>query len=177
MSAARVIAGVFGIAVIGSLSEAQEEQMQLQPKWEYVADRVMGGVSSGKMRIHEIAGRRAAHLTGDVSLDNNGGFIQMAFDVSTDATGWTGIEIEVLGNGETYEVRLKTTQLSRPWQSFRAVFEAPEIWTTVRVPFADLEAYRTSARFSAGELRRVGVLAVGRAFTADIAVSDVRFYR
>ena len=37
-----------------------------------------------------------------------------------------------------------------------------------------LEAYRTDANFDASELRRVGVVAVGREFAVDVAVSGVR---
>lgn len=176
MTLTKVLACVAGLGLASSLA-AQDGQMQLIPKWEYVADRVMGGVSAGEMRMHEVSGRQAAHLTGQVSLDNNGGFIQMAFDYRGDASGWTGIEMDVLGNDEAYELRLKTTALTRPWQSYRAIFKAPGVWTTLRVPFAELEAYRTSAPFDANALRRIGVLAVGRVFTADVAVSDVRLYR
>jgi hypothetical protein len=173
-----VSAFVFLLFVIaGQQAAAQETGMQLDPTWEYVADRVMGGVSNGTLTQTTVQGRQAAHLTGQVSLDNNGGFIQMAFGMTAYAAGWDGLELDVCGNGEVYDLRLKTDQLTRPWQSFRVEFVASEAWTTVRVPFDSLEPYRTTATFDARRLRRVGVLAVGRAFTADVAVADVRLYR
>ncbi len=153
------------------------DPMQLDPDWRYVADRVMGGVSSGALRLHDGATGPVAQLTGQVSLDNNGGFIQMAFDVDADARGWSGIEMDVRGNGETYELRLKTDQLSRPWQSFRAPFVAGPDWQTIRFEFDAFEAHRTDAVFDAAQLRRIGVLAIGRAFEADVSVANVRFFR
>lgn len=153
------------------------DQMQLEPEWRYVADRVMGGVSSGELRLHAGATGTVAHLTGQVSLDNDGGFIQMAFDVDADASDWSGIEIDVRGNGEIYELRLKTDQLSRPWQSFRAAFMAGPEWQTIRLEFDAFQAHRTDAVFDAAQLRRVGVLAIGRAFEADVSVTNVRFFR
>ena len=46
-------------------------------RWDYVADRVMGGVSSGEAQIVRDGADSAVHLTGTVSTDNNGGFIQV----------------------------------------------------------------------------------------------------
>ena len=121
--------------------------MELNPDWEYVADTVMGGVSSGQLTQAGVAGKSTARLTGKVLLDNNGGFIQMVFDLdegqTVDVSGWRGIEIDVRGNGATYEMRLRTDQLSRPWQSFRAGFVAPQELTTHRLPFDGFEAHRT----------------------------------
>ncbi|WP_318173673.1 CIA30 family protein [Pseudosulfitobacter pseudonitzschiae] len=105
-----------------------------------------------------------------------GGFIQMAFDLAEDAGGWTGLELDVYGNDERYDLRLRTTRLTRAWQSFRTEFVATAAWTTIKVPFDALEAYRTDASFDASELRRVGVVAVGREFAVDVAVSGVRLY-
>ncbi|MEQ6248690.1 CIA30 family protein [Sulfitobacter sp. HNIBRBA3233] len=152
---------------------------KLDPDWEYVADAVMGGVSQGALRIEDVSGRRAAHLQGDVSLENDGGFIQIAFDLDGDhdAAAYAGIVLWVHGNGAEYEMRLRTTALSRPWQSFRAVFTAPADWTEVRLPFAGFEPNKTEASFDPAQLRRIGVLAYGREMQADIAVSDIGFYR
>lgn len=156
--------------------------MELTPDWEYVADTVMGGVSTGRTTRETVQGCKATRLTGTVSLDNNGGFVQMAFDLkpdgtALDASGYTGLEIDVLGNGETYDLRLRTDALARPWQSFRTDFIAPSEWTTIRVPFTNIIAHKTDASFDPAGLRRIGVLAIGRVFEADVAVCAVRLYR
>lgn len=144
--------------------------------WEFVADTVMGGVSSGQITQGDVAGRKATRLTGDVSLDNNGGFIQMAADLRVDASGWTGIAVDLTGNGAEYDIRLRTDQLQRPWQSFRTGFRAPRTWTTLKFPFVDFDSHNTTMVFDPAQLRRIGILAVGEAMEADIAVARVAFY-
>lgn len=94
-----------------------------------------------------------------------------------DPSEWAGIEVEILGNRERYEMRLRTTALTRPWQSFRTGFEAPAAWTTLRFPFSDFTPHRTEAVFDPSELRRIGLLAVGREMEADIAVAAIRLFR
>ena len=166
----------------GGAAVGEETSMELATDWVFVADTVMGGVSRGQVSRESLAGRQAARLTGTVSLENDGGFVQVATslgsqDAPLDARGWTGIEVDVLGNGETYELRLRTDELTRPWQSYRRPFVAPPEWVTVRAPFAELEAHRTDRSFDAARLRRLGVVAIGREFEADVAVGDVRLYR
>ena len=117
--------------------------MELEPIWEYVADTVMGGVSRGAFAREIVDGRRAARLFGRVSLENNGGFIQMAFDLheggaDVDVSAWDGIGMDVYGDGGTYDIRLRTAQLNRPWQSFRADFVGEPHWQKIKIPFSSL---------------------------------------
>lgn len=151
--------------------------MELTPNWEFVADAVMGGVSTGEVR-NDPEGTR---LTGRVSLDNNGGFVQMAFNLAdgaaVDVSAWDGLEIDVCGNGEVYDMRLRTDQLKRPWESYRASFLAEPEWRCLRLPFSGFHPHRTEIPLDLKRLRRIGVLAIGRAFDADVTVRAVRFYR
>jgi hypothetical protein len=149
--------------------------------WRYVADGVMGGVSRGAMTCEAIEGRPALRLTGQVSLDNNGGFIQLSLDLSdtgasVDASGFAGIAVDANGNGERYNVHLRTDDLRRPWQSYRQGFHAGSGWRTYRLPFAGFEGHRTPAPLNVARLRRIGIVAIGREFGADIAVGGVRFF-
>lgn len=149
--------------------------------WELIADRVMGGVSSGARRREVIEGRDAIHLQGDVSLENNGGFLQIALDLApdgsaVDASQWAGIEIDVIGNGESYNLHLRTADVTRPWQSYRLSFVAEPAWQTVRLPFTEFEAHRIDAPLDLSTLRRIGIVAIGRDFHVDIAISGVRFH-
>jgi hypothetical protein len=155
--------------------------IQLAPKWEFVSDNVMGGVSSGSVAEEFIGGHHATVLRGTVSLENNGGFIQMAFDLheggtDVDVSAWDGIDMDVYGDGGTYDVRLRTAQLSRPWQSFRADFVGEPYWQKVKIPFSSLVSHRVDADFDPTCLRRIGILAIGRARDACIAVSNIGFY-
>ncbi len=151
------------------------------PAWRLVSDRVMGGVSDGTLRRETLDGRAAVRLRGAVRLENDGGFLQMALDLATDggpvdARGWRGLELTARGNGHAYNVHLRTADLERPWQSYRQSFQADPEWRTLRLPFADFAPHRTDAPLDVGRLRRIGVVAIGDAFEADVSVADLRFF-
>ena len=64
--------------------------------WRGFSDQVMGGISEETIALTTIDGRRALRLTGEVRLENNGGFIQMALDLAPegrtlDALAYTGV--------------------------------------------------------------------------------------
>ncbi|NNM00956.1 MAG: hypothetical protein HKO62_09420 [Gammaproteobacteria bacterium] len=139
----------------------------------------MGGVSVGTLEHTVIDGRPARHLTGTVSLENNGGFIQMALDLAPggqllDAGAYAGVAITVSGNGEEYCVNLRSADCARPWESYRAAFTAVPEWRTVTLPFAEFLPHRLAAPLDPARLRRIGIIAIGRAFAADVAVAELR---
>lgn len=143
--------------------------------WELVTDRVMGGVSSGRIQKTVIMGRPANRMTGRVSLDNNGGFIQIAADLPPPGEA-TGIALHLIGNAETYNIHLRTSDLARPWQSYRQAFTAPPEWTLCHFDFMNFEAHRTDKALVPENIRRIGIVAIGREFDADAAVSSVSYY-
>jgi monofunctional biosynthetic peptidoglycan transglycosylase len=109
--------------------------------WEPVGDRVMGGVSSGRLAA---APGGPGVFEGEVSLANGGGFASVRsppgrFDLSrADA-----LVLEVRGDGRVYKLGLRTDPLldGPTWQaSFRP---AAGRWEAVRLP---LGAFRASWR-------------------------------
>ena len=46
----------------------------------------------------------------------------------------------------------------------------------MRLPFADFSAYRTGKTLRLDRLERIGLVAIGRAFSADLCVARVAFY-
>ncbi len=153
---------------------------QLRTPWRLVTDGVMGGVSAGKMSQEQIDGRRALCMRGQVSLDNNGGFIQIALDLDPleylDASGYTGIRVIVRGNGESYGLHLKTSDIGLPWQSYRSTFEAGPAWREIQLPFQNFEPHRINVPLDTARLSRLGLVAIGRAFTADLCVAQIGLY-
>jgi hypothetical protein len=149
--------------------------------WLLISDRVMGGVSSGSVQRESVAGRPAIRMRGGVSLENNGGFLQMAIDLGengsvADASGWIGIQLDVLGNDQSYNLHLRTTDLQRPWESYRQSFTAPAHWTRFQLPFGGFVPHRTERPLRTSRLRRIGLVAIGRQFEVDLAIGDIRFY-
>ncbi len=150
-------------------------------RWQMVSDAVMGGVSSGRMSKVMSSGRAAIRMQGHVSLENNGGFIQIALDLApdggtVDASGYTGLSLDVLGNCQEYGLHLRTPDLMRPWQSYRQSFVAEQEWNELRLPFAGFRPYRTDVPLDVRHLRRLGLVAIGREFEADLSVAGLRFY-
>jgi hypothetical protein len=146
--------------------------------WRFFTDGVMGGVSSGRMTAETAAGRPALCLRGEVRLENNGGFIQMALDLPSPPVGpWRGIEFDVLGNGHRYGLHLRTAGMSLPWQAWRATFAAPPVWHTVQLPFSEFAPHRTSGRLELSAVRRIGILALGEAMTAEVCVARLAWLR
>ena len=152
----------------------------LGASWRMVTDGVMGGVSSGTLTLASMDNRDCLRLQGDVRLENNGGFVQAALDIektaAADASAYSGIVIDVYGNDEAYNLHLRTDDLWLPWQSYRTTFQAPARWQTVQLPFAEFSPYKTSTALDVTELERIGVLAIGRAFSADLCIGRVAFY-
>jgi NADH dehydrogenase [ubiquinone] 1 alpha subcomplex assembly factor 1 len=114
--------------------------------WRIVNDGVMGGVSSSRMAQTE---EGTALFTGDVSLENNGGFasVEARFD-AVDLSSYDGIEITYRGDGQRYGFNMR----DRPaWTVYQADFEARqgEGWQVVRIPFDRLTALSFGRRVAA----------------------------
>ena len=78
-----------------------------QEKWEFISDQVMGGVSDGKVEYFKEDDKSYARMTGIVSLENNGGFIQIRkkidFSLSKEIKS---IKIQVRGNNQEYFIHI-----------------------------------------------------------------------
>ena len=155
---------------------------RLGSRWRGTSDQVMGGLSEADVSHSVIDGRPCLRLSGDVRLENGGGFLQAALDLSAsggtiDASDYAGLRLVVRGNGERYSVHLRTPDNVRPWQSYRARFVAGANWETVDLPFEAFVPHRLDAPLDIARLRRISLVAIGRAFHADLAVSEIGLYR
>ena len=152
----------------------------LGTKWQLVTDGVMGGLSQGQLTLDEYKGKNCLRMRGDVTTENNGGFVQIALSLSEqdvfDATAYSGVEIEVAGNNELYNIHFRTADLWFPWQSYRCSFSAESDWQTYRIPFSELEKYKTFNKFSQDKIKRIGLVAIGRDFQADLCLAAIGFY-
>ena len=157
------------------------EDFQIQPetRWRFIADTVMGGVSTGQIEFVQEDGDIHAHMTGSVSTENNGGFIQFRMEFLTPLPKRTvGLRLVVRGNDQRYFVHLRTSGTVLPWQYYQAGFEVTQEWSEVRLPFTDFKAsgrlLRTVPRPES--LKSVGIVAFGREHEAEIDVREVSYY-
>ena len=161
--------------------EAVIEDFESAPenRWRFVADTVMGGVSTGDVDFVSRDGDSFARMTGRVSTENNGGFIQFRTKLPDAAPeGTTGVRLWVRGNGERYFVHLRTGGTILPWQYYQAGFETGPDWTEIRLPLAAFapSGWILADTPAADSLTSVGIVAFGRDHEAEIEVREVGFY-
>lgn len=157
----------------------EEVTMHPESSWELITDQVMGGVSTGSLTFGQEDGKAFARLTGNVSTENRGGFIQIRHTLSSPASsGTTGVRLVVRGNGQRYFVHLRTSGTILPWQYYQAEFTVTEGWSEVRLPFDAFAASGALLRSvpRADSLKSVAVVAFGRDHDAQIDVREVGFY-
>lgn len=150
-----------------------------EERWRFFADTVMGGVSSGQVSFAEENGSAYASLTGQVSTENRGGFIQIRKELSAKPTdGATGVRLVVRGNGEKYFVHLRTKGTILPWQYYQDGFYTTNQWSEVRIPFTGFKASGKALRskLRPSSLKSIGIVAFGREHQADVEIQEVGFY-
>ena len=114
-----------------------DPSVEVREVWGALDDVVMGGVSESNL----VLTGEGALFCGNVSVANSGGFASTRtrnFAEPFDLSDCEGVELRVKGDGKRYKFILRN---SGRWDdvafcfSFDTVFG---IWTTVRVPFAEL---------------------------------------
>lgn len=117
------------------------DEVNEQTRWFSVDDGVMGGVSHSGFSVINGIGR----FHGEVSLENGGGFASVRRqpdDFEPALTTAHGISLHVCGDGRTYQLRLKSTQLDDD-SAYRVMFTPPQDgWETQYLAWQDFEAVR-----------------------------------
>ena len=170
---------VFTLSLAAENLVIDDFERQPDTRWRFVADTVMGGVSTGQVSFVSEKGTRYARMTGSVSTENNGGFIQIRTELSSAIPeGITGVRLIVRGNDQQYFVHLRTRGTVLPWQYYQSGFLATEDWTEVRLPLASFQASGRMLRNTpkAQSLKSVGVVAFGRDHEAEIDLREIGFY-
>jgi len=148
--------------------------------WNLVTDDVMGGISFGELSLEKLNGVDCIKMSGHVSKENNGGFVQMSLNlmqiVPFDASHYDGIELKIYGNNEIYNLHIKTVDLFRPWQSYRSTFQTKSEWQDTRISFSELEPHRTGVPFRKDKIKRIAIAAIGREFDVELYLASIKFY-
>lgn len=164
----------------GAAATAIEDfTMEPETRWRFFTDQVMGGVSTGSVAFMREREQDFARMTGRVSTENRGGFIQMRRDLTTPPPeGVTGIRLVVRGNSQRYFMHLRTGGTVLPWQYYQEGFDVTQSWAEVRLPLAAFSASGGLLRKTprAGSLTSVAIVAYGRDHHARVDVREVGFY-
>ena len=104
--------------------------------WRILDDVVMGGRSDGDFNINADG---YGEYTGDVSLENNGGFSSLRYYFETvKSSEYSKFKIRIKGDGKTYQFRVKDDRYHR--YSFIYKFETSGEWEIIEIPFSDMYA-------------------------------------
>ena len=105
-----IVGIVFFLSLDINLSMASEKKFEtFDPErvktWSFFSDGVMGGVSSGKAMLRNSGQDNFVRIEGNVSTENNGGFIQIRHNLKKPLEETIkGIRLKVRGNGENYYI-------------------------------------------------------------------------
>ncbi|MEH6538151.1 MAG: CIA30 family protein [Psychroserpens sp.] len=107
--------------------------------WRIVDDGVMGGRSNGNFEINKDGHGK---FSGEISLENNGGFSSLRYSFDTkNVSEYSKVKLRVKGDGNNYQFRIKSS--NQDFASYIYEFETTNNWTTIEVPFeAMYPAYR-----------------------------------
>lgn len=165
-----------------TVDEVLLSQPDASAQWRGFSDRVMGGISQELVTVETLADQRCIRLRGEVRLENQGGSVQVALSLDQggeplDAHAYRGVRLLVWGNGETYRLHLRTTDCRRPQQYYWAPFEAHPNWQGVDLPFEAFQPKGLETPLNLEALTRLGVVAYGHPFSADVVMARVSLYR
>lgn len=149
-------------------------------RWTIVNDGVMGGVSQSTAMLTEDGWLR---FTGDVSLENNGGFASIrSLPARLGLSDENGMRIVVQGDGQRYQLHLYTAD--NPNISYVASFETTAgERETIDIPFARfVPTFRGRVLSDVAPLTPAAVVAVGfliadyQAGTFELEVETIAAY-
>ena len=103
--------------------------------WYVVDDGVMGGRSQGRL---DLAKGEVLHFHGKVSLENNGGFSSIRYDMdSVNINDRRKIILTLKGDGKSYQFRIKKDRRER--YSYIKAFTTNGEWQNIEINLRDME--------------------------------------
>jgi hypothetical protein len=163
------------------LSNFQNGYMLPDAGWRGFSDRVMGGISNAELNAAQVAGKSCIRLSGNVTRESNGGFIQMAlyFGRNYDefnGAAYKGIDLLVYGNNEDYNLHVRTSDCGWHDESYRLTFFAAPEWQRLRVPWDAFEPNNVAAALDPAKLQRIAILGWMREFEADVSLAEMSLF-
>ena len=130
--------------------------------WQTVLDGVMGGRSTGRIAAGEGG---TLSFTGELSLENNGGFSQIRTAVPEGIfAGTKGLRMRVKGDGRTYQCDIRSSRVRLMAGGYQCVFETkPGQWIEVEIPFEECnlnsfgQRVRNAAPLDPASIESVGI--------------------
>lgn len=150
-------------------------------RWQAFTDGVMGGRSRMDAGFVQEGDETVLRMTGSVSLENNGGFIQVRLPLTErgffDASAYSAIAVETRGRPGEYYIHLRSQQTRLPWQHFKAPIPLDDTWQRTVIPFSSFLPDSVRGPLDPSRLTSVGIVAGGTAFDGDISIRRIELVR
>lgn len=167
---------ILALSMTAKSSTTLEDLEENRADWDCFSDQVMGGVSEGKASVVSSEDNKFFRLEGNVSTENNGGFIQCRANVNLKTKGINGVRIKVKGNGDEYYVHLRVPRML-PWNYYSSKFYAKEEWQIIDLPLSSFEYSRNSSKkFKSSKISTIGIVAYGKDFYAQVDLAKLEIY-
>ena len=140
--------------------------------WVGVTDQVMGGISDLEISYSD----GIFFMIGNVSTDNNGGFVRLSNRVDIQSNDFKGIKFKAKGNSEIYEIHvtLKGFKIP-PWSYFSKAFKVKNSWQNYEIFFKDLKKATgySAASMKAKNIKDISIAGYGRDFDVNLQIKDI----
>ena len=112
--------------------------MKTEKQWRIVNDGVMGGLSSSKVIVKD----DKITFSGNVSLENNGGFASLRSQIKDyNFVNFSGIEIKLKGDGKRYSISMKETTYFNGYFYTNSFETKKDEWIVAQIPFNKFKLY------------------------------------
>ena len=148
------------------------EQLDDPNAWRAITDQVMGGVSNLSVSHSE----GVFFMKGNVSTDNNGGFVRLSNRIDINSNNFHGIKFKAKGNNETYEIHVTLKGIKvPPWSYFSKGFDVTNEWQEYEIFFEDLKRSSgiSTATMRAKNIRDISIAGYGKDFNVDLAIKEI----
>jgi NADH dehydrogenase [ubiquinone] 1 alpha subcomplex assembly factor 1 len=160
-----LLINIFAGNLIGADKEMELFNFQTKDQvkaWNIVNDGVMGGISSSRFKA---TSNQTAIFSGNVSLENNGGFASVRATIpDINLANQSGLIIRIKGDGKDYSFRIRTdSRFDGVSYSLNFASKKQE-WIEIKLPFSDfLPVFRgrilnNVKKIAPKEIRQIGIL-------------------
>ncbi len=112
--------------------------METEDNRRIVNDGVMGGLSSSKVIVKD----DKIIFSGNVSLENNGGFASLRSQINDyNFEKFSGIEIKIKGDGKRYSISMKETTYFNGYFYTNSFETKKDEWIVAQIPFNQFKLY------------------------------------
>ena len=149
-------------------------------QWRYIADNVMGGISKGSVEFKKIEDNSVAILKGNVTTENNGGFIQIRRDLSdVNLENASSIKVVAKGNDQKYFVFIRTTGTKLPWQYYESEFFVNDDFNEFILPIKNFKksGILMPSKINPKKITSIGLVAFGRDHFAELMIKEIEIFK